>query len=144
MRVKLKRKIVYFFNGIRDFLIKTLTIYTLYIGLKIFYQVDVGLEWVLFILLVGISQTITEKWAIKKEMKRVFRRFKNSEILHIGDEFVFPLKNFDEEPPQQTLLKVVDKDCDGVFVKNLKTKETIKIKNQVLDSKIMDVFVLDS
>lgn len=135
------RKILFFYRRIRDFLIRTLTVYTLYFGLKVFYQVDVGLEWILFIILVGAAQSITESSAIKKEISKVLKRFKNSEILHINDDFIYPVQSGNEIKP--TLFKVVDKTCTHIHAE-MNNGEIIKLKNNDIDSKINMKIYLNS
>ena len=133
------RKIVDFIKSIRDFIIKTLIVYVAYFGLKYFYDVDFGFEWILYLLLIGFAQTITVKSAINKHTRNVLKRFKNSEVLHIGDEFIFPIEKGDKHV--NTLLRVIDKDCSNIYAVDKQNNE-IKIKNELIDAKTnMKIFV---
>lgn len=126
------RTIIEFAKSVKDFIIKTLIVYVAYFGLKYFYDVDFGFEWILYLLLIGFAQTITIKSAINKHTRNVLKRFKNSEALHIGDEFIFPLENDDKHV--NTLLRVIDKDCSYIYAVDKQNNE-FKLKNELIDAK---------
>ena len=126
------RTLIEFIKSVKDFIVKTLIVYVAYFGLKYFYDVNFGFEWILYLLLIGFAQTITIKSAINKHTRNVLKRFKNSEVLHIGDEFLYPIERGDKHV--NTLLRVIDKDCGNVYAVN-KQNDGIKIKNELIDSK---------
>lgn len=114
-----------------EFFIRTLSIYSLYIGLKIFYNVEVGLEWIGFVILVGIAQSITERNAIEKERKKLLSKIKHSQMLQPGDEFIYPV-SINNRPVKKTILTVVKKDDEYIYTKT-KKEDCIKIPIELLD-----------